>query len=348
MLLKVSVATFRQKKTVFHKNWVDLDLNIDGHIPLALKPLTYANVWKVDLRSLLYIAPRVTSKIDSAHDILQQMTLGVESAAPRIKDCLGHEQGERIIQGLKHEIKLQREDREVPFSWNLSMYKNPPINWNPAVSFVSTSADELSGVRAEAEKLVSMEDAGGVINTTMELANIGDYVIVRPNQRQDSLKRPFWGGQITKNYIKKAELRVHWLLPPTGAYSSRCRKGAKETGGKATCADGTGQEKAAAVSSQLKFVTPASVPAERRHKPQEPNRLCTLRNYPYAQFKPVLDINSSIKSHSNKGVRAVKLNTDVISYNCVFFSFPHLATEDRLPDNVLDAISEHDQIQWKG
>ena len=69
---------FQARKSVFHKNWVHLDLNVDGHIPLVLKPLTFNNVFgaNIDLSSLNYIAPRVTNKPDSGHDIFHQMTLG--------------------------------------------------------------------------------------------------------------------------------------------------------------------------------------------------------------------------------------------------------------------------------
>jgi hypothetical protein len=137
-----------------------------------------------------------------------------------------------LLHGLLHEIDLQREDREVPFSWDLSMYRKPPINWDPAAPFVPESEAHMSAVREEAVQLVEMEDAGGVINKEMEHANIGDYVIVAPNLSADPLKRPFWVGQVTNNYITQRELRVHWLLPPT-KHIVRGGKGAK--GKKGNC-----------------------------------------------------------------------------------------------------------------
>jgi hypothetical protein len=118
----------------------------------------------------------------------------------------------------------------VQFNWNLEMYRNPPINWNPSVPFVSRSAADLSSVRDEAVAVVNMEDNGGKINEDMALANIGDYVIVASNLPSDSLKRPFWVGQITQNYTSRQKLRVHWLLPPT-THSSRGGRGTKGTEG---------------------------------------------------------------------------------------------------------------------
>ena len=172
---------FQAKMTVFHKNWVNLDQTVDGHIKLAKMPLTFENVFgpQVDRASLDYVASRVKNSVDSDKDMLAQMTLGVESASGRIIDLLGVQKGNEVLDGLRREIELQREDRLIKFAWDTEMYRNPPINWNPAIPFASTSAADLRGVRAVAEELVNMEDEGGVINSDMALANIGDYVIVK-------------------------------------------------------------------------------------------------------------------------------------------------------------------------
>jgi hypothetical protein len=37
------------RRSPFHEHWVDLDLNVNGHIQLALQPLTFANVFEGDL-----------------------------------------------------------------------------------------------------------------------------------------------------------------------------------------------------------------------------------------------------------------------------------------------------------
>ena len=83
-------------------------------------------------------------------------------------------------------------------------------------------------VREEAVRQVILADAGGPINKDMALANIGDYVIVNPNQSSDSLKRPFWVAQVVENLPAKRKLCVHWLLSPT---KQRVR-GGKEAEGK--------------------------------------------------------------------------------------------------------------------
>ena len=129
---------------------------------MVLKPLTFNNVFgaNIDLSSLNYIAPRVTNKPDSEYDIFHQMTLGVESCAPRMISLLGHAQATQILNGLRDEIAMQRVDHEIKFQWDLEMYRNPPINWDPTVAFVSKSTADLDRVRAEAEELVNMEDAG--------------------------------------------------------------------------------------------------------------------------------------------------------------------------------------------
>ena len=54
-------TTFRARADPFAQNWVDLNGVVDGHIPLARKPLTFANVFgpTVSLGSLQYIARKV-------------------------------------------------------------------------------------------------------------------------------------------------------------------------------------------------------------------------------------------------------------------------------------------------
>jgi hypothetical protein len=218
----------QMRRSPFHEHWVDLDLNVNGHIQLALKPLTFSNVFGGNLDTLNFIADALKPK--PKKDPFHLMVTGVNSCLQRAKDILGAEAGKRVIDGLLHEINLQREDQEVPFSWDLSMYRRPPINWDPAAPFVSESDAHMSAVREEAVMLVDMEDAGGVINKEMELTNIGDYVIVAPNLSADPLKRPFWVGQVVNNYTTQRELRVHWLLPPTkhivsGGKGARGKKG---------------------------------------------------------------------------------------------------------------------------
>ena len=227
--------------------------------------------------------------------------------------------------------------------------QEPPINLDPTVAFVSKSTADLDKVRAEAEELVNMEDAGGVINANMEFVNVGDYVIVKPNLHLDSLKRPFWVGHVTQNYVARRKLRVHWLLPPT-KHTGRSGRGAKAAVETSVEGDNSvpTQGRAALPPPSLSYVTPSSVPLERRRKVQEPNKLCVLPHYPYAQFKPVLDINTSQKSHSNKGLRKAVHQTSVIDYDCVFFGFQNLGEEDTLPHKVLDALSAEEEIQWKG
>ena len=78
--------------------------------------------------------------------------------------------------------------------------------------FTSQSNELMLQVREEAVRQVILEDAGGPINKDMALANIGEYVIVNPNQSSDSLKRPFWVAQVVENLPAKRKLRVHWLL----------------------------------------------------------------------------------------------------------------------------------------
>ena len=85
----------------------------------------------------------------------------------------------------------------VPFAWNLDMHRKPHVNWDPTVPFVSTSNADMDYVCQEAEAIVHMEDAGGVINKDMTHCIIGDYVICVPNPA-DPLKRPFWVGRLPK------------------------------------------------------------------------------------------------------------------------------------------------------
>ena len=258
------------------------------------------------------------------------MTLGVESAAPRMRRLLGYEQAEQILNGLRTEIARQRIDVEIPFQWDLEIYRNPPINWDPSVAFVSKLTADLDSVRAEAVELVNMEDDGGVINGDMTLVNVGDYVIVKGNLQKDSLKRPFWVGHVSQNNVGRRQLRVHWLLPPT-THTGRSKRGAKETEESMMMDGEEPQGRTAAPHPSLSYVTPCSVPKERRGKPQEPNRHCILKHYPYAQFRPVLDLNTTAKSHSNKGLRKAIHQTHPISYDCCFFFFPELGRRRSTP-----------------
>lgn len=100
--------------------------------------------------------------------------------------------------------------------------------------------------------------------------------------------------------------------------------------------------------NDVQYVTPAAPPKDRQQCLQEPNIECTLKHYPYAKFKAVMDLNSNEKSNSNKGNRKAVIPSFRIPYECVFFSFSHLKTDDRLPNNVLDEISKEEDIQWKG
>jgi hypothetical protein len=295
-------TVFQMKKSPFHVHWHDLDLNVDGHIQLALRPLTFSNVFGggIDLTTLNYVAPGLKPTI-SKKDPLYEMAMGVEAAAPRIRDILGAVRGQQIIDSLNDEITLQREDRQIPFSWNLDMYRNPPINWDPAIPFVSQTQAHMDAVREEAERQVHQEDAGGPINRDLKLTNIGDYVIVGSNLSSDRLKRPFWVGQVTATYPNQGKLRVHWLLPPT-THSGRGGKGTKGNGEEAVALNDESAVNRPA-GDKLSYVTPLHPPKDRKHMPQEPNKQCVLRHYPYAQFKAVMDLNSNNKSHSNKGIR---------------------------------------------
>ena len=100
------------------------------------------------------------------------------------------------------------------------------------------------------------------------------------------------------------------------------------------------------------YVSPAHVPPERALKKQQPNTQCVIINYPYAQFKAHLDVNTNGASHSNRGERKIVNPTSWIDYDTVYFSFPHLGmmndVHDCLPSNVLDAISLEESIDWMG
>ena len=53
---------------------------------------------------------------------------------------------------------------------------------------------------------------GGAIDYEFTNCRVGNYVIVCANTKEDSLKRPFWVGQICDNAPDKNKLKVHWLL----------------------------------------------------------------------------------------------------------------------------------------
>ena len=291
-----------------------------------------------------YLAEGIRTK-PGGTDVLHEMTLGVRSSETRIKDILGEVEGNKIINGLYGEINLQREDHLVPFAWNLDMYRNPPVNWDPTVPFVSTSNDDMDYVRQEAEAIVRLEDAGGVINKDMTHCIIGDYVICVPNPA-DPLKRPFWVGQVTKNSPAKKELRVHWLLPPSRHPGSVGKKAkGKERKSEDMEVESTVR---APVQSEPSYLSPAAPPKERLRFPQQPSTACKIKNYPYAQFRTVMDINTAQKSNSNKGLRKPVIPSYPIDYTCCIFSFPNLTSETRLPSNVLDELSRDEDIEWKG
>jgi hypothetical protein len=248
---------------------------------------------------------------------------------------------------LLHEIELQETDKKIPFNWDISMYRDPPTNWDEnqpyqIKDYVPQASADLESVREEATRQVDLEDAGGPINTDLSLTNIGDYVIVAPNLSADSLKRPFWVGQVCKNSKTQNKLQVHWLLPPTSASLRQGNTtGTYEEVIEPEVAQGARKAPSAITN---KYKTPKHIPEERRHKPQRPNNQCLLPNYPYSEFRPVVHADLSAKP----GGRKFAKQTCWISYDCVFFSFPHLGEEDTLPSNVLDAISNEEQIDWMG
>ena len=342
-------TVFQARKTIFHKYWCDLKGNIGGHIPLALVPLTYENVFDVDRKSLDYTAYKVERSGEK--DAIAEMIRSVNNSERRLVELLGEEKGQLIKNGLLAEIELQKEDQEVSFNWDLSFYQNPPVNWTDEEPYVARdcvpqSGDDIDDVREEASAVVDLEDAGGLINSDLKLTNIGDYVIVKPNVSADSLKRPFWVGHVCKNSKSKEKIQVHWLLPPT---SISVRQG-KATGTYEQIVDPdlpeneSGAEKKSPALGVNSYKTPRRVPIERQHKPQRPNKQCVLKHYPYAEFRPVLQLEDATKV----GERRYKKKTVWISYDCVFFSFPHLGEEDTLPGTVLDAISNEPQIDWMG
>ena len=298
----------------------------------------------MNLSSLNYIAEGIRVK-PGATDVLHEMAMGVRSCTSRIKDILGEEKGQRVIDGLNAEIELQREDHLVPFAWDLSMYRNPPVNWDTAQPFTSTSNALLAGVREEAEAIVRMEDAGGPINKDMANCNIGDYLVCVSNP-SDPLKRPFWVGQVVETYRAQEEFKVHWLLPPT-KHPSSGGKGAKRGSGETEDMEAESTSRAP-IQYDQGYVSPANPPKERQNNLQEPNLQCKIKNYPYAQFCPVMDVNTAAKSNSSKGVRKVVMPHHMIPFQCVCFSFPNLKPNNCLPNNVLDELSRDKEIKWKG
>ena len=343
---------FQMRRSPFHENWVDLDMNVNRHIKLALKPLTFQNLFGGDLSSLNYVARALRGKKGDDgkfEDPFTKMCIGVQAAEKRFKELVGDVAGRKIADGLRDEINLMRTDVVVPFDWDLSMYRKPPINWDPAEPFVSQLEKDMRDCQEEAVEIVNLEDAGGPINLDCNQVNIGDYVLVAPNLSCDAMKRPFWLGQVTYNYCAQKELKVHWLLPPTKHVS---RTGKVSKGKDAASRETEGVEAESTVRETVivdkTYISPAHPPKERAGREQEPNRLCRIKNYPYCQFKAVLDINTKEKSNSNKGLRKAVVPSYRIGYGSVYFSFERLAEEDTLPHSVLDAISASDEIQWKG
>ena len=180
-----------------------------------------------------------------------------------------------------------------------------------------------------------MEDTGGALNTDMSTTNVGDYLIVCANLACDTLKRPFWVARVSKNDVAEEKLQVSWFLPLT---KHAVRK--------------KGDTQARFPFLETTYVSPAHVPPERALKKQQPNTQCVIKNYPYAQFKAHLDVNTNVASHSNLGERKIVNPTSWIDYDTVYFSFPHLGmmndVHDCLPSNVLDAISLEESIDWMG
>jgi hypothetical protein len=345
---------FQARLTVFHPDWTDLEGNIEGHIPLCKKPLSFENLFgspkkPMDLSTLNYIANAVPVPVNGkGKDQIAEMTNGVMACAGRLNELCGIARGTEILNGLLHEIKLQKEDRLIPFTWDLSFYRNPPTIWDPNSPCVHRSEEDLHSVRKEAKAIIDIEDNGGIINKDMKLTNIGDYVIVCANLEEDPLKRPFWVGQVSDNDPARRKMVVTWLLPPTRVVSSKDSKH-KDDMDVPDCEKDESEATRRGVSFyQQQFDTPRNVPLQRRNKPQKPSAVCLLKNYPYAQFKVVLDCNSNAKSNSNKGNRKMRVPTSDLHRECVYFSFQHLAKGNRLPNSVLDAISEEPDINWMG
>ena len=65
------------------------------------------------------------------------------------------------------------------------------------------------------------------------------------------------------------------------------------------------------------YISPVHPPKERAGREQEQNRMCRIKNYPYCQFKPVLDINTKKKSNSKKGLRKAVVPSYRIGYGSV-------------------------------
>ena len=179
----------------------------------------------MNLSSLNYIAEGIRVK-PGATDVLHEMAMGVRSCTSRIKDILGEEGGQRVIDGLNAEIELQREDHLVPFAWDLSMYRNPPVNWDTAQPFNSTSNALLAGVREEAEAIVRMEDAGGPINKDMANCKIGDYLVCVSNP-SDPLSALFGWDRLSKAIVPRKSLKCtgFCLQPSTLVAAVRGLKG---------------------------------------------------------------------------------------------------------------------------
>ena len=97
----------------------------NGYITLVHKPLTFQNVFQINLQHLDYMAPATRSP--TGKDYLLEMVLGIRSSSQRIKDILGERKGAKIIDGLFAEVELQREDYLVPFAWDLSMSLSPML-----------------------------------------------------------------------------------------------------------------------------------------------------------------------------------------------------------------------------
>ena len=339
----LSFSTMMQcRKDVFHKDWVDLEGRIGVSIPLAKKKLSFKNVFGMkDLSTLNYTARKLTCS-DSKRNPIREMQVNVLNSQQRLVEMLGFETGIKVVNGLLGEIERQTRDVVVPFSWDLSKYENPVTNWDSDAPFfapASAGSAAMLHVRREAERITNFEDAGGAISGDISTGTVGDYVIVCANLEKDSLKRPFWVGQIVENDPAQKRLKVKWLLPPTTHTYSKVKSypvGGPVGERNEVPSDFTRIE---APHLEVTYISPRSPPIERRRKPQKPNTLCVIRNYPYASFQAVLDVNTKKPSHSNRGIRAVLQKAVWIPYNSCFFTFQHLTTEETLPNSVLDAIS---------
>jgi hypothetical protein len=343
------------RANVFHSEWVDLEGRIGVSIPLSKKKLSFENVFGMkDLSTLNYVAHKVSHDPVKKKNPIREMQIGVLNSQQRLVEMLGYQTGMQVVNGLLGEIERQTQDQPIPFSWDLSMYRNPLTNWDSNTPFfpaVSARSDALLAVREEAERITRFEDAGGSIDYEFTNCRVGDYVIVCANTKEDSLKRPFWVGQICDNAPDKNKLKVHWLLPPTTQTIITPKSGKSYPAGEPVGEGGMLQTNRTRVGLPVVkrfYVSPSSPPKARANKPQKPNQLCVIKHYPYATFRAVLDVNSNKKSHSMKGQRAVVKKTFWIPYDSIFFAFRHLTRDSRLPSAVLDAISEEPEIDWMG